>query len=304
MLNYTKLANKPRIFQSFTGLTLAAFKHLLTAFGRAEEQAWEQQEAQRRQPRQRGRGGGRKPTLVRPEDRLVFILFYFRVYPTQEVLGFLFGMGQSQANEWIHRLTPLLNAALGYEQQLPARQAADLEQVLAQCPELEFIIDGTERPIQRPKDRQRQREHYSGKKKRPTVKNIAITEKRTKKVKGLGRTQAGKKHDKAATDEEGYRFPKDSKLWKDLGFQGYEPEQTTTYQPKTKPKGGALTMAEKARNQTISRERIGIEHSLGGVKVFRIVHDIYRNHKQQFEDLIMETACGLHNLRLDFPLTA
>ena len=303
MLNYTKIANKPRIFQSFTGLTLAAFGHLLTAFGQAEEQAWQHQETQRPNPRQRRPGGGRKPTLVRLEDKLVFILFYFKVYPTQEVLGFLFGMGQSQANEWVHRLTPLLNAALGYEQQLPARQAADLEQVLAQCPELEFIIDGTERPIQRPKDPQRQREHYSGKKKRPTVKNIAITEKRTKKVKGLGRTQAGKKHDKAATDEEGYRFPKGSKLWKDLGFQGYEPEHTTTYQPKKKPKGGELTAAEKEHNQALSRQRIGIEHSLGGVKVFRIVHDIYRNHKQKFDDLIMETACGLHNLRLDFPLT-
>jgi hypothetical protein len=56
------------------------------------------------------------------EDKLVFILFYFKYYPTQEVLGFLFGIGQSQANEWIHRLTPLLNAALGYEQQLPARR--------------------------------------------------------------------------------------------------------------------------------------------------------------------------------------
>lgn len=304
MLNYSKIANKPRIFQSLTGLTLTAFCRLLKAFGQAEEQAWQKQEAQRRSPRQRQRGGGRKPTLITLEDKLVFILFYFRIYPTQEVLGFLFGMGQAQANEWIHRLTPLLNTALGYEQQLPARQAADLEQLLAQCPELEFIIDGTERPIQRPKDHQRQREHYSGKKKRPTVKNIVISEKRTKKIKGLGRTQAGKKHDKAATDEEGYRFPKGSKLWKDLGFQAYEPEQTTPYQPKKKPRGGELTATEKEQNQAISRERIGIEHSLGGVKVFRIVHDIYRNHKQKFDDLIMETACGLHNLRLDFPVNA
>jgi hypothetical protein len=65
-----------------------------------------------------------------------------------------------------------------------------------------------------------------------------------------------------------------------------------------------LTAAEKAHNQTISRERIGVEHSLGGVKVFHIVHDVYRNHKAKFDDLMMETACGLHNLRLDFPLTA
>ena len=65
-----------------------------------------------------------------------------------------------------------------------------------------------------------------------------------------------------------------------------------------------MTTAEKEENQAIAKERIGVEHSIGGVKVFHIVRDIYRNHKQGFVDLIMETACGLHNLRLDFPMTA
>ena len=78
MLNYTKIKDKPRIFQSFTGLTLLAFSHLLTAFGQAQEQAWQQREGRRSNPRQRRRGGGRKPTLVRLEDKWVFSLFYFR----------------------------------------------------------------------------------------------------------------------------------------------------------------------------------------------------------------------------------
>jgi hypothetical protein len=284
MLTYEKIKGKASIFKSLTGLSLAALGQLLPGFEKAEAAFWQRQEGQRRQPRQRRRGGGRKPRLARVEDRLVFILVYFRLYPTQEVLGFLFGIGQPQANEWVHRLTPRLNAALGSEQQLPARQAA--------------------RPIQRPKDGPRQGQSYSGKKKRHTVKNIVISDKPTKKIKGLGQTQPGKTHDKAATDAEDYHFPKGTKLWKDTGFQGYEPEQTTTFQPKKKPKGGPLTAAEKAHNQTISRERIGVEHSLGGVKVFRIVHEVYRNHKAQFDDLMMETACGLHNLRLDFPLAA
>lgn len=304
MLNYAKIKDKPRLLRSFTGLTPQAFARLLAAFRRAYAQALDEQDAQRPTPRRRRHGGGRKATLAAMEDKLVFILFYFKFYPTQEVMGFLFGFGQPQANEWIHRLTPVLNAALGYEQQLPARKAADLEQLLVECPALEFIIDGTERPIQRPKAPQRQREYYSGKKKRHTVKNIVVTDKRTKKIKGLGRTQQGKHHDKAAADEEGYRFPQDSKLWKDSGFQGYEPEQTTTYQPKKKPRGRELTPEEKTENQAISSQRMGVEHSIGGVKVYRIVRDIYRNHRQAFEDLVMETACGLFNLRLDCAHTA
>ena len=65
-----------------------------------------------------------------------------------------------------------------------------------------------------------------------------------------------------------------------------------------------MTEAEKEQNQVIAKERIGVEHSIGGVKVFHIVRDIYRNHKQNFEDLVMETACGLSNLRLDYPCAA
>lgn len=312
MLSYAKIKDKPRIFKSFTGLRLQAFAKLLPAFSQAYEQDLEQRDAGRPTPRQRRRGGGRKSALLTIEDKLVFILFYFKLYPIQEVMGYFFGFGQPQANEWIHRLTPVLNAALGYEKQFPARKAADMEQVLAECPGLEFIIDGTERPIQRPKEQPRQRQssassvepYYSGKKKRHTVKNIVITDKHTKKVKALGLTQPGKKHDKAAADEEGYRFPKGSKLWEDTGFQGYKPEETTTYQPKKKPRRRDLTPAEKERNKAISRERIGVEHSIGGVKVYHIVRDAYRNHRQKFEDLIMETACGLHNLRLDYPLAA
>lgn len=304
MLNYDKIKNKKRIFQSFTGLTIKAFMRLLPAFCRAYERALAQQDAQREMPRQRQRGGGRKATLLEAADKLLFILFYFKFYPTQEVQGFLFGMSQPQANEWIHRLTPVLNQALGYEKQLPAREVHQIEQVLAACPGLEFIIDGVERPIQRPQDNQVQEDCYSGKKKRHTKKNVLISDKRTKKVKALGRTQPGSRHDKAITDEEEYRFPKGSHLWKDLGFQGYEPAGTTTYQPKKKPRGGELTPEEKAQNQTISSERIGVEHSIGGVKVYHIVHDVYRNHRANYEDLIMETACGLHNLRLDYPLAA
>ena len=302
MLSYKKIKNKPRILRSLTGLSPAAFNQLVVSFRKGYEQELAQADEQREKPRQRQRGGGRKATLVSIEDKVLFILFYFKFYPIQELLGFFFGLSQPQANYWVHGLTPVLNQALGYEQQLPARKTGDIEQVLAECPDLEFIIDGTERPIQRPKEQQRQRDNYSGKKKRHTVKNNVITHKPTKKIKGLSPTVPGKKHDKKLADQEQYRFPAGSKLWKDTGFQGYEPEGVITYQPKKKPKGGELTPAEKVHNQAISTERIGVEHSIGGVKVFHIVRDIYRNHKQDFEDLIMETACGLHNLRLDFPM--
>lgn len=302
MIKYAELVKNRKLFQSFTGLRIEAFAELRPAFETAYEADITRREAQRDIPRRRQRGGGRTGLIPEMEDKLVFILVYFRFYPVQILLGFLFGMSQPQANEWIHRLTPILNEALGDEQQLPARRTADIEALLKACPDLAFMIDGTERPIRRPKDPQQQKAKYSGKKKRHTVKNNVITEKRTGKIKGLSPTVDGRTHDKKLADEQALRFPKDSQLWQDTGFQGYAPDEVTIIQPKKKPRGGELTCEEKAHNTLISKQRITIEHSIGGVKVFAIVHDIFRNFKANFDDLVMETACGLHNLRLDFPI--
>lgn len=303
MLTFERIATKPVVLQMLTGLSQHAFLDLLPAFQLATAHSEDQAEQRRKVPRQRERGGGRKPLLRSDADRLLFILFYFKVYPLQAVQGFFFGMSQAQACEWIHRLTPILNQALGFEHQLPARKAADVTQVLRQCPPLEFIIDGTERPIQRPKDKKRQREFYSGKKKRHTVKNVIIGDRRTRKIKAVSRTRSGKTSDKRTADEEHYRFPACSKLWKDTGFQGYEPPKVRTYQPKKKPPKGELTAEEKATNQTISRKRVRIEHSIGGAKVFHIARDVFRNRRDEYVDLSFETACGLHNLRCDYRLS-
>lgn len=299
MLSYARLARKPRVFKAFTGLDVEAFNKLLESFDEAYEAALDDLDAQRETERQRARGGGRKSALLTTADKLLFILFYFRHYPTQTVQGFLFDMGQPQANEWIHRLTVVLNAALGYEQQLPARKPHGLAEVLAACPGLEFIIDGVERPIRRPKDAEKQKENYSGKKKRHTRKNNVISDKRTKKIKGLSDTVEGKRHDKKLADEQEIPFPEGSTLWKDTGFQGFEPPGVTTHQPQKKPRGGELSDAQRATNADISSQRIGVEHAIGGVKVFGIVKDIFRNFKSGYDDLVMETACGLHNFRVD-----
>ena len=304
MLTFERIASKPVVFQMLTGLSVQAFLDLLPAFHRATAHSEHQAEQQRAQPRQRQKGGGRKPLLRSDADRLLFILFYFKVYPLQMVQGFFFGMSQAQACEWLHRLTPILNQALGFEKQLPVRKAADVAQVLRTCPGLEFIIDGTERPIQRPQEKARQREFYSGKKKRHTVKNVVIGDRRTRKIKALSRTRSGKTSDKRIADEEEYHFPARSKLWKDTGFQGYEPPKVRTYQPKKKPRNGALTPEEKASNQAISRKRVRIEHSIGGAKVFHIARDVFRNRRSEYVDLSFETACGLHNLRCDYRLSA
>ena len=96
----------------------------------------------------------------------------------------------------------------------------------------DLLIDGTERRRQRPQKREKQRAHYSGKKKAHTDKNIVVVNRHSKKVAYLSPTRAGKVHDKKIADESAIRYPKLAVLGKDTGFQGYTPAQVLSYQPK------------------------------------------------------------------------
>jgi hypothetical protein len=283
-------------------MSLKSFKKLLRAFRALIEK--KEAEKYDDSSRERNPGGGAKPELLSIEDQLVFILFYFRNYPTQDLLGVLYGMSQPWANKWIHRLTPIVNAALGYEKELPARQAKDMDELLRRCPRLGFILDATERFIQRPKDKEEQKEKYSGKKKRHSEKYTVITNAENNKVIYLGPTTPGKRHDKKMVDEEDIHFPEGSTVWDDLGYVGYNPSGVMIIQPKKKPKGKELSENEKDENRRISQKRIFVEHSIGGTKFFHLVHDIYRNKKPGFNDLSMETATGLYNLNVSCRLAA
>ena len=236
--------------------------------------------------------------LSTPKVRLFFVLFYFKCYPLQEVRGVLFGLSQPQVCLWIGRLTPLVNAALGRELVLPARRPADLEKLLVEVSELRLlIIDGAERPIRRPKNKQRKNDDYSGKKKAHRKKNLLVSS-HERRVVYLGPTAPGSVHDKKLADEGGLTYPPDTLLLKDTGFQGYEPPGTDTLQPKKKPRGRELHPIQKTINQVISRVRVTVEHAIAGIKRCRVVADTFRNWRQGMVDEVMLAASGLHNLRV------
>ena len=122
----------------------------------------------------------------------------------------------------------------------------------------------------------------------------------SRKVVYLSATQPGKHHDKKQADQAAIVYPHHTTLGKDTGFQGYEPANVFTWQPKKKPKGQALAVADKYLNALLSSARIMVEHTLAGVKRCHIVKDVFRNTKAGFSDLVMEITCALHNLRVHF----
>jgi hypothetical protein len=64
-----------------------------------------------------------------------------------------------------------------------------------------------------------------------------------------------------------------------------------------KPKGKAWSVEDRFLNHLISSARAVGEHVIAGVKRCRIVTEVLRLTTEGIADLVMEIACGLHNLR-------
>lgn len=217
--------------------------------------------------------------------------------------GLMFDLVESKACTWVHRLLPLLDEALGFAHKRPDRKqrGRNLEELLRDFPELKelgILGDGVERPVRRPKDNEKQKARYSGKKKRHTRKNIILTNPETTQVLYLGETQDGTMHDKKALDKEQMQTTIAVKLGVDLGFEGLVIPKIHVVLPKKKPKGKELTELEKGQNSAFAKRRVRVEHAIAGIKRNRSVQDIYRNIKEGTDDILMSIACGLHNLRV------
>jgi hypothetical protein len=171
MITYATLKKTPRRFLSMTSLTVSEFDALVPTFLEESAKGHSLTHTRAGQPRRRKAGGGNKPRLATPEDQLLFILIYQKTYPLQTAHGLQFGMSQAQTNEWIHRLLPLLERSLTGLKQMPEREgSAFATRGVTPGVPTDLIMDGTERRRQRPKNPEKQREAYSGKKRRTPTK--------------------------------------------------------------------------------------------------------------------------------------
>ena len=233
MLIYEELKEQPRKFLSLTSLTPEEFEDLLPAFERAYLKKHPMSKTMTGKKRKRKAGAGRKGSLESMEQKLLFALVYQKGYPLQSIMGELFRISQGRANEWIHRLLPILKQALDDLGVLPERDPKKFKAKEKNRKDaMDSIIDGTERRRQRPKQAEKQALHYSGKKKNHSDKNVIIATAKRKRVSYLSQTYPGKTHDKKVADAEKISYPEHIALHKDTGFQGYEPKVRKLYQPK------------------------------------------------------------------------
>jgi hypothetical protein len=197
---------------------------------------------------------------------------------------------------------PILEKVLGKELVLPARQIKSAEEFIRLFPEIkEVFIDGTERPVERSKNKEKQKKDYSGKKKRHTRKNITVSDEK-RRILVLTKTEHGSKHDytwlKESTIPE--HLPVNTVVNVDLGFQGIKKDypDIDIRIPHKKPRGRKLTNEQKEENRRLSSRRVIAEHAIGGVKRLRALSNTYRNKKEEFDDIIINIGCGVWHYHL------
>lgn len=302
MMNIDKVLKNQRLTLALIGLTPREFLNLLPLFTQTWQELKLKDYHQHKKQRTRKPGGGRKGYLREMRDKLFFILFYHKCYPTYDLASFLYGFDRANGFRRKEQLAVVLEKTLGKKMVLPKRRLKKVEEFFEMFPEArEVFVDGTERPVQRPKDPTQQKEKYSGKKKRHTVKNIIIAD-RHRKIGFLSKTEGGRQHDFTMLKEHSppEYIPITVKQHLDLGFKGYQaqfPDHRISM-PERKPRIRDLCKTKIAQNKSKSRIRVLAEHAISGVKRFRITTDVFRNKVEGATDKAMLIACGLWNYHL------
>lgn len=285
-----------RQMKAVIGMGKDEFRALLPSFA----EAWYVELKLASPNRVRKVGGGKKGALKTMEDKLFAVLLYLKTYPTFDVLGFLTDRERSRACRSTHFLLGVLERALGRKLVLPERKITSVEEFFEKFPEARDVFpDGTERPVQRPKDAKKRKKLYSGKKKRFTRKTIVVADEK-KRILILTPTKSGRRHDKRLWDKSGLpkAIPDSVAVFADTGFQGTERDHPNTLIPKKATKNRPLTEEDKQNNRTVSGLRIVAEHAIGGMKRFKAAADIYRNRIPNTDDRFHLLSAGLWNFHL------
>lgn len=116
----------------------------------------------------------------------------------------------------------------------------------------------------------------------------------------LSGTEEGRVADKRIADSADYHLPNGSHLLQDLGFLAFTLDGVEVLEPFKKPRGGTLNEEQKAANKLHAARRVRMEHAISGVKRLRMAKERIRLHCGGIRDILIEVACGLHNLRLRF----
>jgi IS5 family transposase len=230
---------------------------------------------------------------------------WLRLYLNTEAMGFFFGVDKSTVSRNCRRLLKVLRAlgeeTLGWPEPPKRGQGKSVEQALREYPDLLAIVDATEQRVQRPGDDERQRRHYSGKKKAHTRKTAIVVNERGR-IRDVTHSTPGSKHDLKHVVESHMidEIPQDVTVIGDAGFDGlpnYYPERHVGTPHKAR-RNHPLTPDHKLANREFSSVRIVVENTLSHIKHFKALAHQFRHSVELYDDTF-RAVVGIVNDRID-----
>jgi len=311
MFRYSTLKNNKNKIKKLLGLSKKQFEELAERLYFA---LLRKKEERGKDPkRKRKPGGGRHEKIRLVEDKLLFILLFYRYNLTHFFLGTLFGIDASNATRLILSLNPIIeeiadpslkNYFKSIKSKLP--KISNFKDFCRLYPRANKIVfDAFEQQVNRPqKSNDDRKKYYSGKKKMFSHKTqLFVSEDR--KILNVSNNYPGSTHDKTILLKEKSLdcLPKFVPILADLGYQGIKndyPEHCLVI-PFKKPSKKELSKRNKQFNKELSADRVMVEHVIGDIKKYRVLSDKYRGRASKYNQIVRSIA-SLHNFKLDCPI--
>lgn len=303
-----QLTTKPEKFQRTFGLSLEQFNLLVERI----DPLWRAAEVARktRSDRKRKPGGGHPFKLTTTNQILSATLMYYKLYLTQEFLGLIVGLDQSNISRLLAKMLPLIEQAADPELSTYLARAKeeyalhqynkikDWQSFFRKHPDLKDVSsDATEQKRYRPQNYDQQKDYYSGKKKHHSLKT-QISTSETGRILDVSKTYPGRIHDKNILDQEKtvQKFPEKMPHRFDLGYQGAVTDYPNYYLilPFKKPRKKELPALYKELNQAHSRRRVIVENAISRAKKFRILGGLYRGPLGSYNQIFRNVASILN----------
>ena len=211
-------------------------------------------------------------------------LVWLRVYPTYEVLGWLFGLEKSNAWENVQDALAVLESLADFPFERPAAERAKLA----------TPAGGDSPPSRRSRSSSTARSSRSdarragtsrsrstpGKKKRHTVKNQILCTPEGR-IGGVSDTVPGSTHDLTMMRGDGTldRLGEGESAMADKAYTGGQRTApgTPLVVPTKATRGHPLTEEQKAANRVISGYRVVIEHVMAQLNRFQVLKQVFRS---------------------------
>lgn len=298
-MKYLYLSSYPQIFLAMTGLHLNEFEDLVSEVGPLYEAS--EQARLNRPDRQRALGGGDHPDLA-VRDQILMTVIWLRQYPTQDVLGYFFGVSQTTVSHYLSHVLPILAQDGRDRMRMPdpgRKRRRKLDALLRDMPEIMVVIDTFEQKVQRPQDQAARDAWYSGKKKTHTIKSQAAVDHQTGEIVDIPDSVPGPTADIKLLEASGLldKLPDGVGGMGDCGYQGIDKLHNQGFSPRKKPRGKDRPPEDVAYNTVFSRRRIIVENTNNRLRRYQSLTQTDRNHRQDHTRRVQAVA-GLVNRQI------